>query len=249
MQGGKNKIDHLGNDLIYNESRIDLSGYEYSIVFDIDNYIRFYSHFYEYCKNKYIEFEKDFKNIINKIEILVQMEDNEKLFRFCFTRKDILYLLKSNIINKCNILYSYSKNYILFLFNNNIYQINYKNGELITIYELDNNLKLEQNYILNQIFYYNKELTKIEELYLLKLKENKEKNSNSYNIDKKNERENLIFPYFWDSFEIKAIKPFQLPNFNKIIQLNFFETLKSELKDSLNMERLLVNNDSVIIFK
>ena len=252
LQGGNIKIDHLGNKLIYNESRIHLSENKYSIVFDTENLISFYSTFYEYCKNKCVGSEKDFKNIINKIKISVQMEDNEKLFRFCFTRKDILYLLKSNI-NECNILFSYSKNYILFLFNNNIYQINYKNGELIIIYELDNNLKLEQNYILNQIYYYNKELTKIEELYLLKLKEdninNKIKDFNLNNIDKKNEREKLVFPYFWDSFELKSIKPFQLPNFDKIIQLKFFETFKSELKDSLNMERLLVNNDSVIIFK
>ena len=223
------------------ESRISLSETIYSLLFDINEDIGYYLNFYEYYNKKY-----DIKNINNEIKIYVQMEDNEKLFRFCLTKKDILYLLESKKSNKCEIFFSYSKNCILFLFRNNLYQINYNNGQLITIYELDNHSQLEENYLVNQIYYYNKTLTKIEELFLFKLKIIKDKDNDS---NEKNERDKLVFPYFWNYFEFKAIKPFNLPNFNKIIQLNFFESYRDELKDSLNMERLLVNNDGVIIFK
>ena len=92
--------------------------------------------------------------------------------------------------------------------------------------------KLSQNYIVSKIHYYNKDLKKIEELFLIK-----------------NKNKNYLYPYFWDCQELKSIKPFELANFCNIIELKFLESSNNTLKDSLNMERILVDNDSIIIFK
>ena len=143
--------------------------------------------------------------------------------------------------NHCEIIYSYSKNYLLFLLNNKIYQIEVFNyHQVTTIYQLDINFTKELNLnqpqycFINVIHYYNKDLKKIEELFLFNIK----------NSNKKN-----VYPYFWNNHEFKSIKSFILPYFIDIIQLNFFESSQNVLKDSLITERILVNSDSLIIFK
>ena len=80
----------------------------------------------------------------NKIIISVEVEKNDinfnfiNKFEFKLSRTEILYLLKSQN-NYINLVYMYSKNYLLFIINNNIYQIDDINNQVITIYNIDIN--------------------------------------------------------------------------------------------------------------
>jgi len=125
-----------------------------------------------------------------------------------------------------SIKYIYHNNFILLFINNKIYQIHLKYHEIITIYELGikgYNLKL------NTIHYFNEDLSKIEELILAR----------DSNI-------NDIYPYYFENNTLKPIKFFELPKFIDLIEFNFFE-LKN--KNSLNLERILVDQDNILLFK
>ena len=193
--------------------------------------------------NNYLDFYK--KNLLNEnicnlmkdIKISVELEINNiylelnNRFKINLTRKDIINLLNNNTYY--DLIYSYSKNFILFLLNNTIYQINYDNGQIYTIYELDILEPNDLNYKICEIHYYNKNLEIIEELFLFK---------HTYSTDK-------IYIYYWNNYILESIKPFELPDFDYIMEINIFESPKYILKDSLNMERLLVDKESLIIFK
>ena len=178
---------------------------------------------------------KRIKIYVNLYKFNKNLDNNDKII-FKIRINDSINLLQ--IKNSyCNLIYSYENNYILFLLNNVIYQINFDTGDVITIYELKINIekenKLSQYYILRNIHYYNKELNKIEELFLFK-------NTNS---------EEYIYPYYWDNEKMKEIKPFYFPGFKNIFEINFFESSNNVLIDSLDMERILFISNKINIFK
>ena len=124
----------------------------------------------------------------------------------------------------------YSKNYLLFIMNDKIYQIDHINNQVITIYNIDINFYNLENIIkfdICTVHYYMKDLKKIEELILLKYRD-------------------YVYPYYLDNHEIKQIKEFIFPEFKEIIEVNFFESSNSALIDSLNSKRILVINDNKI---
>ena len=191
---------------------------------------------------KYFYDNKQAWNIIKRIKIygeLIKVDNDEYSQRysrnFIISPKDVETLLK-NEAHHFDLDYCYSTNYILFLLNNTIYQINYNTLESIIIYELDFSFNkeniLSQYYLVNIIHYYQKDLQKIVELILFK-----------------NTGKNQVFPYYFDCHELKSIKPFTFPNFMKITELNFFESSNNVMKNSLDFERLLVDSDELIIFK
>ena len=200
-----------------------------------------HDNFFDYYNSK-ANWNVEVLTIIKRIKIYSKLAKYNKEFECLnnykcqLTSNDTLNLLK--IKNAyCDLIYSYEKNYILLLINNSIYQINNNNGELITIFELDicfeNDNNLSQYYLLRKIHYYNKDLRAIKELLLF------------INTVSKNN----IFPYFLDCHEYKQMKPFFLPNFRNIFEINFFESSQNALKDSLNMERIIIDTDGIIIFK
>ena len=175
--------------------------------------------------------EKFYTAVENKIIISVEVEKNDRDFKFInkfefnLPRSEILYLLKSDI-NYINLVYMYSKNYLLFIMNDKIYQIDDINNQVISIYTIDINFDKQEKFIkfdICTIHYYMKDLKKIEELILLKYK-------------------NYIYPYYLDNHEITQIKEFNFPEFKRIIEVNFFESSNSTLTDSLNSKRILVTN-------
>ena len=194
------------------------------------------------CKRNLFDYHKDvqleeslYTAVENKIIISVEVEKNDRNFNFInkfefkLSRTEILYLLKSQN-NYINLVYMYSKNYLLFIINNNIYQIDDINNQVITIYNIYINFNIDFIYFhLCTIHYYMEDLGKIEELILLKY-------------------ENYVYPYFLNNHEITRIKEFNLPEFKEIIEINFLESSNSALTDSLIEKRILVNKDSIIIF-
>ena len=196
--------------------------------------------------NQFFKAKKIVSNSIERIKIYAKLKKFDKEFEYqnlskfplCLT--DNLNLMKMQV-NKCDLIYCYSKNYILLLLNNTVYQINFNTGEVITIYELDIHINininkgdvLSQYRILTIIHYFNKDLNKFDELILL---------TNTF-------PPHSIYPYFWRSDEIEQIKPFCLPDFKNIYEVNFFESSSNILQDSLNMERILVDIDGMTIFK
>ena len=189
---------------------------------------------FDYHKDVQLE-ESLYTAVENKIIISVEVEKNDRNFNFInkfefkLSRTEILYLLKSQN-NYINLVYMYSKNYLLFIINNNIYQIDDINNQVITIYNIDINFNKDFMYFdICIIHYYMKDLKKIEELILLKYK-------------------NYVYPYYLNNHEITQIKEFNLPEFKEIIEINFLESPNSALTDSLIAKRILVNKDSIIIF-
>ena len=186
--------------------------------------------------NKEVELEeKLYTAVQNKIIISVEVEKNDGDFKFInkfefnLPRSEILYLLKSDI-NYINLVYMYSKNYLLFIMNDKIYQIDHINNQVITIYNIDINFYNLENIIkfdICTVHYYMKDLKKIEELILLKYRD-------------------YVYPYYLDNHEITQIKEFIFPEFKEIIEVNFFESSNSALIDSLNSKRILVTNDNKI---
>ena len=186
--------------------------------------------------NKEVELEeKLYTAVQNKIIISVEVEKNDGDFKFInkfefnLPRSEILYLLKSDI-NYINLVYMYSKNYLLFIMNDKIYQIDHINNQVITIYNIDINFYNLENIIkfdICTVHYYMKDLKKIEELILLKYRD-------------------YVYPYYLDNHEITQIKEFNFPEFKEIIEVNFFESSNSALIDSLNSKRILVTNDNKI---
>ena len=179
--------------------------------------------------------EKLYTAVENKIIISVEVEKNDRDFKFInkfefnLPRSEILYLLKSDN-NYINLVYMYSKNYLLFIMNDKIYQIDDINNQVITIYNIDINfvnLKNIIEYDICTVHYYMKDLKKIEELILLKYK-------------------NFVYPYYLDNHEIRQIKEFYFPEFKEIIEVNFFESSNSALTDSLESKRILVIYDNKI---
>ena len=198
--------------------------------------------FYEYYNSRKKYWNENVLTIIKRIKIYAKLTKFAQEFeslgegKYQLTPDDTSNLLKT-VNTHDDLIYSYEKNYILLLINNTIYQINNNNGELITIFELDiyfdNEIKVSQYYLLNKIHYYNKDLRNIKEMILF---------INTYS-------KNNIFPYFLDFHEYKQIKPFFLPNLRNIFEINFFESYQNALKDSLNLERIIVDTDGIIIFK
>ena len=222
-----------------------------------DYFHKYYETFLEFCMQKLIWGSA--LTTISKIKIYGKLTkfDNEfeiqNLSKFPLCLNDTLNLMKINNTH-CELVYCYSKKYLLLLLNNTIYQINNNTGEAITIYELDINIFtnnifdntkdimnnntnkeniLSQYYILRIIHYFNKDLRKFEELLLL---------TNTFS-------ESYIYPYFWNLDEIEQIKPFRLPDLKNIYEVNFFESSNNILQDSLDMERILVDTDGITIFK
>ena len=201
----------------------------------IDNYLYGgISNLYDYKKEIDLD-EKLFTAIENKIIISIEVEKNDRNFKFInkfefnLPRSEILYLLKSEK-NYINLVYMYSKNYLLFIMNDKIYQIDDINNQVITIYNIDINFVNLSNiieYDICTVHYYMKDLKKIEELILLKYK-------------------NYVYPYYLDNHEIRQIKEFYFPEFKEIIEVNFFESSNSALIDSLKSKRILVINDNQI---
>jgi len=235
------KLDPLINtnpietDIIYNNlaftKNFDIlkNNLEINILFNI--LIR---NLFDYHKVVQLE-ESLYTAVENKIIISVEVEKNDRNFNFInkfefnLSRTEILYLLRSNN-NYINLVYMYSKNYLLFIINNNIYQIDDINNQVITIYNIDINFNKDFIYFnICTIHYYMKDLKKIEELILLKY-------------------ENYVYPYYLNNHEITQIKEFNLPEFKEIIEINFLESSNSALADSLNTKRILVNKDKIIIF-
>jgi hypothetical protein len=188
----------------------------------------------DYNKQVKLE-EKLYTAVQNKIIISVEVEKNDGDFKFInkfefnLPRSEILYLLKSDI-NYINLVYMYSKNYLLFIMNDKIYQIDDINNQVITIYNIDINFYNLENIIkfdICTVHYYMKDLKKIEELILLKYRD-------------------YVYPYYLDNHEITQIKEFIFPEFKEIIEVNFFESSNSALIDSLNSKRILVINDNKI---
>ena len=189
---------------------------------------------YDYNKEIKLD-EKLYTAVENKIIISIEVEKNDRNFKFInkfefnLPRSEILYLLKSDN-NYINLVYMYSKNYLLFIMNDKIYQIDDINNQVITIYNIDINfvnLKNIIEYDICTVHYYMKDLKKIEELILLKYK-------------------NFVYPYYLDNHEIRQIKEFYFPEFKEIIEVNFFESSNSALTDSLESKRILVIYDNKI---
>ena len=187
---------------------------------------------YDYNKEIKLD-EKLYTAVENKFIISVEVEKNDRDFKFInkfefnLPRSEILYLLKSDK-NYINLIYMYSKNYLLFIMNDKIYQIDDINNQVITIYYIDinfDNLRNIIEYDICTVHYYMKDLKKIEELILLK-----------YN--------DYVYPYYLDNHEIRQIKEFYFPEFKEIIEVNFFESSNSALIDSLNSKRILVINNN-----
>ena len=199
-----------------------------------------YENFLDFYKSQI--WNENAMTIMKRIKIYVNLNkfnknfDNNDKVKFKLKTNDSINLLK-NKNNYCNLIFSYEKNYILFLLNNVIYQIDFNAGEVVTIYDLEINIekdnKLSQYHILRNIHYYNKELNKIKELFLFR-------NTNS---------DKYIYPYYWDNEEIKEIKQFYLPDFKNIFEINFFESSNNVLIDSIDMERILSFSNEIVIFK
>ena len=187
---------------------------------------------YDYNKEVKLE-EKLYTAVENKIIISVEVEKNDRDFKlinkfeFNLPRSEIIYLLKSQI-NYINLVYMYSKNYLLFIMNDKIYQIDDINNQVITIYNIDINFNKIDKFIkfnICTVHYYIKDLKKIEELILLKYRD-------------------YVYPYYLDNHEITQIKEFNFPEFKEIIEVNFLESSNSTLTDSLNSKRILVIYDN-----
>jgi hypothetical protein len=184
-----------------------------------------------YDYNKVVKLDEIYTAVENKIIISVEVERNDRdfifinKFEFNLSRSEIKYLLKSEI-NYLDLVYMYSKNYLLFIMNDKIYQIDDINNQVITIYNIDINFYNLENIIkfdICTVHYYMKDLKKIEELILLKYRD-------------------YVYPYYLDNHEITQIKEFNFPEFKEIIEVNFFESSNSTLTDSLNSKRILVTN-------
>ena len=75
--------------------------------------------------------------------------DNNIVQKFKLSINDTINLLKISD-NNYNLIYSYENNYLLFLLNNSVYQIDFITGNVVTIYELKINIEKE-----NQLSQYN----------------------------------------------------------------------------------------------
>ena len=191
--------------------------------------------FYDNCKNYELN-EEEIIKILNKTKISVILKGNEENYHFYTkfnVKKDDKTSLLKSVKNECVFTYSYSNNYILVVIKNSIYQISYNTQQLITITELNEYAKNNDKYFMSKINYYNKELTRIGELFLFSI------------ISKDN---STVFPYAWNFHQLKSIEPFNLPYFRRIIEIQFFETSNDVLKDSLYLNRLLVDLDGITIF-
>ena len=172
FKGYLEKPDKLYDELLFkelgfdiNKKKIVLKGcydkktkYLYILKNKLLNRTKYCNNFNEYYEeNKYNE---SIWNLMTNIKIFVKIKKydinfnlNNK-FKFILNRNDIIKLFKYTETYS-DLIYSYSKNYILFLLNDTIYQINYNNSQVITIYELNiflpNDLKLSQNYIVSKI--------------------------------------------------------------------------------------------------
>ena len=207
-----------------------------------------YSCFFDNCKI-YESNEEELIKILNKTKISVILMGNEENYhfytKFNLKKDDKTSLLKS-VANECIFTYSYSNNYILVVIKNSIYQINYNTQQLITIIELNEYPKNNEKYFMNKINYYNKELTTIKELFLLGITEDGSTIKNlTPNISKDY---SPVIPYCCDFDQVKSIKPFNLPYFRRIIEIQFFDTSNDVLKDSLYSSRLLVDWNGITIF-
>ena len=185
---------------------------------------------YDFYKEAKLE-EKVYTAVEKNIIISVEVEKNDRDFKFInkfefnLPRSEIIYLLKSQI-NYTDLVYMHSKNYLLFIMNDKIYQIDDINNQVISIYTIDINFDKQEKFIkfdICTIHYYMKDLKKIEELILLKYR-------------------NYVYPYYLDNHEITKIKEFNFPEFKEIIEVNFFESSNSTMIDSLNSKRILVTN-------
>jgi hypothetical protein len=148
---------------------------------------------YDFYKEANLE-EKLYTAVEKNIIISVEVEKNDRDFKFInkfefnLPRSEIIYLLKSQI-NYTDLVYMYSKNYLLFIMNDKIYQIDDINNQVISIYTIDINFDKQEKFIkfdICTIHYYMKDLKKIEELILLKYR-------------------NYVYPYYLDNHEITKI--------------------------------------------
>ena len=204
--------------------------------------------FYDNCKY-YESNEEELIKIINKTKISVILKGYEEDYHFYSkfnVKKDDKTSLLKSADNECIFTYSYSTNYILVVIKNSNYQISYNTQQLITITELNVYDKNNDKYFMNKINYYNKELTTIKELFLLGITEDCSVIKNLNSIISKDY--SAIIPYFWNFHQLESKKPFNLPNFRRIIEIQFFETSNDVLKDSLYSSRLLVDFDGITIF-
>ena len=60
---------------------------------------------------------------------------------------------------------------------------------------------------------------------------------------------NTIYPYCWDYKEFKSMPKFYLQKYNSIIEFDIFELYNEKLLDSMNLERLSINDNIITIFK
>lgn len=126
------------------------------------------------------------------------------------------------------IAYSFTNKSLLLFFFNSIYQVNCRTEEITTIYDF--NINKENNGLINSTkfkiikkIYYDKDLKEIKELILVH-----------------NERENLVYPFFFDEKILKSSEPFYLPNFVDLVEFNYFNASTLPYYN---------NNQSIIIDK
>ena len=157
-------------------------------------------------------FSKDCK-IIKFFKINLKKEHNAQLF---------------NEKSDLEIAYSFTNKSLLLFFFNSIYQVNCRTEEITTIYDF--NINKENNGLINSTkfkiikkIYYDKDLKEIKELILVH-----------------NERENLVYPFFFDEKILKSSEPFYLPNFVDLVEFNYFNASTLPYYN---------NNQSIIIDK
>ena len=183
----------------------------------------------------YIYQTKNDRKNIYKINMLNEKLENISEIKFKYLSKH-----KYGRGKAFNIIYNYSNDMILVFINYEIYQINFKTKEVVTIYDYSSYFFKESldNYFIESIFFqnYNEENQKLEEIILIKYK-----NSNA------------ICKFIWNEKCVSIGKILNLLNIGKIIHLydNSFvldsnEKNKKEKKKN-SKDILVIVSDNLII--
>ena len=183
----------------------------------------------------YIYQTKNDRKNIYKINMLNEKLENISEIKFKYLSKH-----KYGRGKAFNIIYNYSNDMILVFINYEIYQINFKTKEVVTIYDYSSYFFKESldNYFIESIFFhnYNEENQKLEEIILIKYK-----NSNA------------ICKFIWNEKCVSIGKISNLLNIGKIIHLydNSFvldSNEKNKKADKKNSKDILVIvSDNLII--
>ena len=60
---------------------------------------------------------------------------------------------------------------------------------------------------------------------------------------------NNVYPYEWDQNNLKPIEKFAFQEYNDIIEFNFFNFTDNQLLNSMDLERISINDNIITIFK